>query len=30
MQAKSAASELYDYYNPEARTVSAPQSFRIW
>jgi uncharacterized protein YfaS (alpha-2-macroglobulin family) len=29
MQAKNAPSELYDYYNPDARVVEAPVEFRI-
>jgi len=29
LNAKSAASVLYDYYNPEARTVVPPATFRI-
>jgi hypothetical protein len=29
MLAKSAASEMYDYYNPEARSVVAPVKFRV-
>jgi hypothetical protein len=29
MSAKSAASEVYDYYNPEARSVVAPVNFRV-
>jgi hypothetical protein len=29
MSAKSAASEAYDYYNPEARSVVAPVVFRV-
>jgi hypothetical protein len=29
MQAKTAASVLYDYYNPEARVVMPPATFRV-
>jgi hypothetical protein len=29
MRAKSAPSLLYDYYNPDARTVVAPATFRV-
>ena len=29
MNAKSAPSVLYDYYNPDARTAAAPVRFRI-
>ena len=29
MSAKSAASDVYDYYNPEARSVVAPVRFRV-
>jgi hypothetical protein len=29
MQAKSAASQLYDYYNPEAATEVAPVMFAV-
>ena len=29
MRAKAAASQLYDYYNPEARAVVAPTKFVI-
>ena len=29
MRAKAAASQLYDYYNPEARAVVAPSSFVV-
>lgn len=29
MQAKTAASVLYDYYNPEARMVVRPAEFRV-
>ncbi len=29
MNAKAAASQLYDYYNPEARAVLAPDSFVV-
>ncbi len=29
MTAKSASSEIYDYYNPEARSLIAPVVFRV-
>jgi uncharacterized protein YfaS (alpha-2-macroglobulin family) len=29
MQAKTASSQLYDYYNPDARVVAAPVDFRV-
>ena len=29
LQAKSAASVIYDYYNPDSRTVVQPSTFKI-